>query len=144
MQNHIKNLGRLFVRTQYLVPLAAAAAWIVACVVPTLGQSARGTAGELMARKLASSQKALEGLATEDYELMQRESQRLHLLSQESDWNVLQTRDYIRLSTEFRIAADQLRQAATDKNLDAAGLAYIKLTITCIDCHRHVRSVRKD
>jgi hypothetical protein len=57
---------------------------------------------------------------------------------------VLQTPDYIRLSVEFRKAAEQIRKGAQDKNLDAGGLGYVKLTMTCIDCHRHVRSVSRE
>ncbi len=97
-----------------------------------------------MARKLTSAQKVLEGLALEDYGLIERESQQLHLLSQESDWNVLQTPDYARLSADFRKTTQQLQEAGENKNLDAAGLGYIKLTFTCIECHRHVRNVRKN
>ena len=97
----------------------------------------------LMQRKLTSSQALLKGLAMEDYELIQREAGRLQLLSMDVGWNILQTADYGRLSAEFRTAAKQISQAGEDENLDAAGLGYFKLTMTCIDCHRHVRSVKE-
>ena len=96
----------------------------------------------LMAQKLESAQNVLEGLALEDFGEIARESQKLHLLSQESGWNVLQTAEYARLSAEFRKATEQLKKAADKENLDAAAVAYVKLTFNCIECHRHVRDNR--
>ena len=105
----------------------------------TIGQAPRRVEA-LMVRKLRSSQAVLEGLVTENFELMGRHAQQLRLFSQETDWNVLQTRDYLRLSDDFRRAAHDLEKSAQRKNLDAASVAYIKLTLTWIDCHRHVRA----
>jgi hypothetical protein len=62
------------------------------------------------------------------------------LLSQEAGWNVIQTPEYLRLSEDFRNTTGQLKQAAMEKNLDAVGLAFVKLSISCIDCHRHTKS----
>jgi hypothetical protein len=31
---------------------------------------------------------------------------------------------------------------AREENLDGATLAYVELTINCVACHRHVRSVK--
>lgn len=94
----------------------------------------------LMQRKLSSSQSLIKGLALEDYTLIEREAQQLQLLSLDAGWNVIQTKDYARISGEFREAAKKIRQAGKDKNLDAAGLGYFHLTMTCIDCHRHMRT----
>lgn len=107
----------------------------------TVGQAPRRVEA-LMVRKLRSSQAVLEGLVTENFELMGRHAQQLRLFSQETDWNVLQTQDYQRLSDDFRRAANDLEKSAQRKNLDAASVAYIKLTLTCIDCHRHIRVQR--
>ena len=93
-----------------------------------------------MRRKLLSSQNLIKGLALEDYALIEKEAQQLQLLSLDTGWNVLQTPDYARISTEFREAARKIGKAGKKKNLDAAGLGYFQLTMTCIDCHRHMRS----
>lgn len=95
----------------------------------------------LMQRKLHSSQSLIKGLALEDYELISREAQQLQLLSLDAGWNVLQSEDYARISGEFRQAAKKIGQAGKEKNLDAAGLGYFQLTMSCIDCHRHVRNI---
>ena len=95
----------------------------------------------MMHRKLESSQSLIKGLALEDYELLAKEAQMLQLFSLDAGWNVVQTKEYARISGEFRDAAKKIGRAARKKNLDAAGLGYFQLTMTCIDCHRHVRKV---
>ena len=100
--------------------------------------------GALMQRKLESSQAVIKGLALEDYALLQKEAQQLQLLSLDAGWNVVQTREYARISDEFRDAAKKIGRAGKQKNLDAAGLGYFQLTMTCIDCHRHVRQLERE
>jgi hypothetical protein len=31
---------------------------------------------------------------------------------------------------------------AKDKNLDGAALAYVQLTMSCVNCHKYVREIR--
>ena len=97
---------------------------------------------KFMRAKLEHAEKLLEGLTTENYDLLVKESQALVLLSQSADWQVLQTSDYAAESSEFRRAADGLKQAGKAKNLDAAALRYVDLTLKCVHCHKYVRSVR--
>ena len=98
--------------------------------------------GAIMERKLESTKKVLEGIAREDFAEIAKQAQVLTLLSHEAGWNVLQTPDYIRLSEDFRSTAGQMKKSAEDGNLDAVGLAYIKLSISCIDCHRYAKQER--
>ena len=95
-----------------------------------------------MRAKLVHSQKLLEALALEDFEQMIKHSQDLKLLSQESIWNVLQTEQYVQHSTDFRRRTDALTAAAKKKNLDGAALAYVELTLNCVQCHKYVRDTR--
>ena len=95
----------------------------------------------LMQQKLESAQSIMKGLALEDFELLEKEAQKLQLLSLDTGWNVIQTKEYARISREFRDAAKKIHQAGKDKNLDAAGIGHFQLTMTCIDCHRHLRKV---
>lgn len=89
--------------------------------------------------KLMHSQKILEGLTTENFDLVTRHAQEMSLLSLESQWNVLRTEEYVNQSAEFRHAIERLVAAAKDKNLDAATLGYLDVTLKCIHCHRYVR-----
>ena len=97
---------------------------------------------EFMRPKLQHSQRLLEGLALEDFNLIQKEAQELSLLSQAANWQVLQTEEYLRQSEQFRRAANKVRDAAKERNLDGATLGYFDMTVQCVSCHKHLRSVR--
>ena len=95
-----------------------------------------------MRAKLAHSSEVLEGLALEDFDMIARGAQELALASQASSWQVLQTEDYARQSAEFRRSCDTLRTAAKGKNLDGAALAWMDVTMKCVQCHKYVRDQR--
>ena len=102
----------------------------------------RATVGEIMKAKLHSSQKVLEGVAVEDFDSIARHSQQLSLLSLDASWQVLQTEEYAQHSMTFRRQAHAIRDAAKKKNIDGAALAYVQLTLSCVECHKYVRSTR--
>jgi cytochrome c556 len=95
---------------------------------------------EFMRAKLTHSQKVLEGLALEDFDLIAKNSQAMSLLSKDSTWQVLQTSEYLRQSQDFQRVADELSDAAKKKSLDGAALAYVELTMKCVNCHKYVRT----
>jgi cytochrome c556 len=95
--------------------------------------------GRIMERKLETVHKVMEGIARSDFDQIKQKSQLLHLLSREAGWNVLVTPTYQQMSESFRATVNQLEQAAEIQNLDAVGLAYVKLSISCIECHRYAR-----
>jgi cytochrome c556 len=113
--------------------LLLAATWLPAADVAT------DQVAGFMRAKLAHSQNVLEGLATEDFDLIERGAQELSLASLDSNWQVLQTEDYVRQSAEFRRACDSLRAAAQAKNLDGATVAWMDVTLKCVQCHKYVR-----
>jgi len=92
-----------------------------------------------MRAKLGHADHVLEGLAVADYEMIERAAQELSLASLDSNWQVLQTEDYVRQSAEFRRACDSLKKAAQEKNLDGAALAWVDVTLKCVQCHKYVR-----
>jgi hypothetical protein len=96
-----------------------------------------------MRAKLAHSQDVLEGLSLADFGLIAKGAQELSLASQASSWQVLQTEDYARHSAEFRRSCDTLRRAASEENLDGALVAWMEVTMKCVQCHRYVRDTRK-
>jgi hypothetical protein len=95
-----------------------------------------------MRAKLEHSQDALEGLTTENFELIAKSAGQMEVLSQEAAWQVLQTPEYRLQSGEFRRATRAMKDAALKKNLDGAALAYVDLTLKCVRCHEYVRHVR--
>jgi cytochrome c556 len=94
---------------------------------------------EFMHEKLELSQRVLEGLATENYDLLITKGTKLSAMSKEADWRVFENPDYDQQSVIFRRQVASLVKAAKDKNLDAATLAYVRMTMSCVDCHKLVR-----
>lgn len=121
---------------------------LLVCVLAGLAWSTRSAAqpkptrADFMRQKLEFSKKALEGLTLENYDAIATNARALKLLSQAAEWEVPtipNANEYISLTTEFQKAADDMRQKAKEKNLDGATLAYLRLTMTCVNCHRFVR-----
>jgi hypothetical protein len=61
-------------------------------------------------------------------------------MSLDTTWQVLQSPEYATKSAELRVVANELAEAAKAENLDAATLAYVKMTMTCVDCHKHIEA----
>jgi cytochrome c556 len=118
-----------------------AAVLIAAIGISTVfAQARRGRATkEFMRDKMELAQKVLEGLALEDFALITAKAQRLSSMTQEAPWQAFENPDYAQHSATFRRQADALVRAAKDKNLDGATLAYVRLTMSCVDCHKFVR-----
>ena len=94
----------------------------------------------VMRRKLDHSKDIMEGLATENFDLISRNAQKLSLLSLESSWNVLVTEEYLKQGNSFRRSLETIHQAAKEKNIDRAALGYVDMTIRCVECHKYIRS----
>jgi hypothetical protein len=60
-------------------------------------------------------------------------------MSNEAGWRVFENPDYDQQSVSFRRHINSMVKAAKDKNLDAATLAYVRVTMSCVDCHKLVR-----
>ncbi len=95
----------------------------------------------IMLRKLEYAHNVFQALILEDFDAMDRNSERLQRLSEASNWTVIRTHEYTRHSSEFRRTVDALKKAAQEKDLDAAALAYAEMTLKCVQCHKYVRGV---
>jgi hypothetical protein len=122
-----------------LIPLAIAIATIGARLQPL---PPRLDTNALMKSKLVASQKVLEGIATEDFALIQRSATLLYGYSQTAEWAGQQPPEYNRFTTDFRRQASALVQAGRDKNVDRATVAYFQLTVSCVNCHKFLREHR--
>ena len=94
---------------------------------------------EVMQLKLGYAQKILEGIATEDFDLILQNAQKLEKLSQATGWYTRQTPEYGMFTTEFRRHVKSLQRAAKEKNVDAATGAYFQMTVSCTSCHKYIR-----
>jgi hypothetical protein len=97
----------------------------------------------LMRSKLEHSNKVLEGLTTEDFGTIAKEAQAMRGLTVLERWFRADTPQYKAQLNSFWYANDALAKAADEKNLDGATLAYTQLTISCVNCHKHVRAATK-
>jgi hypothetical protein len=128
--------------TLSLVGLAlAAAAWAA-----QEGVQRPHSRAEFMRIKLEYSKKVLEGLTLEDYPAISRNAKALKRLSQAAEWEVPtipNAPDYMIFTTEFQRLTDEMDRKAKDKNIDGATLAYLRLTMNCVTCHKYVRQASK-
>lgn len=100
-----------------------------------------GNEPALMRAKLASSQKVLEGLLTEDFELIRKGAEEMHKISEAAEWRTVPDPVYDHYSAEFRRLAEKLIHLAEGKNIEGAAFSHMHLTTVCISCHEHVRDV---
>lgn len=105
--------------------------------------SAQDKLSAFMKAKLEHSEKVLEGLAREDFDLIAKHSAAISLLCEDELWSVMQTPEYIERSKEFRRSVYAITEAARKKNLEAAAFAYVDSTMKCVSCHKYVRQARR-
>lgn len=96
----------------------------------------------VMQQKLGHSQVVLAAVTTSNWGEMERRSEALIQLTKDPAWMVLNTPDYARNSQAFVRAAEDLLDAARRRDLDAAPLAYVSMTLSCVQCHRYVARAR--
>ncbi len=94
---------------------------------------------DVMKFKLHHAQRLLEGIATENYQVIADSAKELKALSQQADWQIRQTPEYQKFTADFARHADSLLKAANNKNVDAATVAYFQMTVSCTTCHKYLR-----
>jgi hypothetical protein len=118
----------------------------VAALAAQEGAKRPPTRAEFMRMKLEYSKRVLEGLTLEDYSTISKNAKALKRLSEAAEWEVPtipNVGDYLIFTTEFQRLADEMDRKAKDKNIDGATLAYLRLTMNCVTCHKYVRQVAK-
>ena len=83
----------------------------------------------------------MEGLLIEDSKMIMKAAEKLKKMSDAEEWRVSNDMMYRNHSEDFRRAVDKLIVAAKGTSIDRAALASFDVTLSCIDCHRYVRSV---
>jgi len=104
--------------------------------------AAKPTTKEIMAEKLDYAHFLLNGIATENFDLLANNAEKLIQLSQSTVWRQGRTPEYEALSADFRRHVVALTKAAKDRNLDAASLAYVQISLSCVNCHKYMRGVK--
>jgi cytochrome c556 len=118
-----------------LIVAALAFCWPSAADEPA--QSAKQVS--LMRQKLAHAEKILEGISVADFQLVARHAGELNELTMPQKSGQPDTTAYKTHLQVFRFATNELERNAAEKNLDAASLAYVQMTLSCVNCHKFLR-----
>jgi len=97
---------------------------------------------KFMRKKLEASNQILEGLVTEDTQLIVKGAKTLAEMSAAEKFQVHNDVIYKQCSAEFQKAAKSLVEAAEKENFDGAALKWIDTTMKCIECHKVARGLR--
>ena len=97
---------------------------------------------QLMREKLETSQQILAAVVTSDWLTLERLSDELARIANDPAWTVLTTSQYARYSTSFLRATEDLGEAARLRDLETAPVAFVSLTLSCVQCHRYVARAR--
>lgn len=134
-------------RRNTVIALGGIALAMAAALMAASAQEPRPhSRAEFMRMKLDYSKKILEGLTLEDYTAITKSAQALKKLSQAAEWEVPtipNAGEYVVFTTEFQRLCDELAAKSKDRNIDGATLAYLRLTMNCVNCHKYVRFVTK-
>jgi hypothetical protein len=94
-----------------------------------------------MRKKLEASQSVIEGLALEDFDLIASGAKQLKTTSAAAEFLVIRDPLYSEYADEFRRIIEKMEKAAKEKRIDGATLAYMDMTMSCVECHKYVRNV---
>jgi hypothetical protein len=97
---------------------------------------------QLMRQKLEHSHGLLEAIVTSDWQALERHGRDLEAITENQAWRTLMTPRYARQSTTFLAAVQDLIEAAGRRDLETASLAYVSVTLSCVQCHRYVARQR--
>lgn len=133
-----------------MMSLLRPAGWIVVAVVAVFVGFAEAQekpkakqppkkAPTVMQRKLSHSQALLEALALNQFDRMASSAGELKQCASEASWRVVKTPKYELYSNDFIRHLEAVQAAAKKKNTDAAALAYVEVTLTCVKCHQYIR-----
>ena len=130
--------------TRFLAPVAILAVLGTGLILAGASRAqVQRSRAEFMRVKLDFSKRILEGLTVENYDAITKSARSLKMLSQAAEWEVPtipHVEDYLAYTTEFQRICDELGAKARDRNIDGATLAYVKLTMSCVNCHKYVRA----
>ena len=122
------------------IAIAMVTAAVLAGVLAVRSQEEDRQTKDVMKFKLHFAQGVLEGIATENFDLIATNAVKLKGLSQQAAWQIRQTEEYQLRTTEFVRCVESLATAAKKKNVDAATVAYFQMTVSCTSCHKYLRN----
>ena len=96
----------------------------------------------VMRQKLVDAQGVMAAVVTSNWAELDRRSKALAKATEDPAWLVLRTPEYAKQGEAFVRAVNDLLDAASRRDADGAPLAYVALTMRCVQCHRYVARAR--
>ena len=99
-----------------------------------------------MKQKLEMSQNILAGLTKGDFESIEANALKMNVvnyLEKQVAADQPQYKEYMRQLTAFETANRDLLRQSAKKNIEGSTLAYVQLTLSCVQCHKIVRDAKK-
>jgi exonuclease VII small subunit len=96
---------------------------------------------KFMRVKLDAANQVLEGLVKHDFGRISQGAKQLRQMSDAEKWRVFNDAMYRQYSAEFRRIVRSLEKSAKEEKLESAAVHWIQATMSCIECHKHVRAV---
>lgn len=115
-------------------------------VHPTWGGGAQPkdeAASVWMKQKLVASQNVLAGLTKADFDVIEKNAKSMIAVGYLEKWVRADKPGYKTMLADFDYANKSLALAAHERNLDRATIAYLQLTLSCVNCHTIVRDGSK-
>ena len=94
-----------------------------------------------MRKKLGASNKVLKGLMTDDFDSIEQGADDLMKMSLAEEWRVSNDPTYARYSLDYQNTVRKLKVKAKKSTVDGSALAWMDVTMSCIECHDWVRNV---
>ncbi len=96
----------------------------------------------LMQDKLSHAQSILRGVAMEDFQSIVKDTEMLAMIAKAASWYNTDSPDYMRYFKNFEESVAFLEGNAKSKNLEGVAMGYVRLTLSCMQCHNFVREHR--
>ena len=96
-----------------------------------------------MTKKLDYSKDVLGSLAMADFSKIAKHARKIDELSELEEWVHASNPDYQLQLKVFRAATKDLIDEADVSNIDGAALAFVQMSMSCVNCHKVVREKKK-
>ena len=93
-----------------------------------------------MRQKLGASNRVLKGLVTDDFEEIEKGADALMKMSLAEEWRVSNDPSYARFSLDYQNTVRKLKAKAKKGTIDGSALAWVDVTMSCIECHEWIRN----
>jgi hypothetical protein len=92
-----------------------------------------------MKKKLEYAERILEGLTSADFEAISKNARMMQQLNKIEEFVRGRDEAYDFHLKSFHYANRELIRQAAEEDIDGAALAYTQLTMSCVNCHTHLR-----